>query len=64
MSEEKQPKNKFEIAIYLANLASISLYLDKTGVEWHPQKENLNAEFMRVMDEYHEAIQRDKPHDA
>jgi hypothetical protein len=54
------PKNKFEIAIYLANLASIAMYLDKTGAEHHPAKELLAAEFITVMDQLGEAVEKDQ----
>lgn len=55
-----QPKNKFEIAIYLANLASIAMYLDKTGAEHHPLKEQLSAEFLSLGADFSEAVEKEK----
>lgn len=55
-----QPKNKFEIAIYLSNLATIAMYLDKTGAEHHPLKEQLSAEFIAVIDTFGEAVEKEK----
>lgn len=58
MSE--QPTNRYEIAGYLANLASIAMYLDKTGAEHHPAKELLAAEFISVIDQFGKEVQKAK----
>lgn len=55
-----QPKNKFEYVSYLSGLASIAMYLDKTGVEYHPMKEHLSAEFMDGMEELAEMIDKEQ----
>lgn len=57
---EEQPKNKYEIAIYLSNLATIAMYLDKTGVEYHPMKEHLSAQFEAGMEELSKTIDKDQ----
>ncbi len=49
---DELPKDRVDAVSYLGALSSLSLYLDKTGVEYHERKTLLDAEFNRAFDSF------------